>query len=90
MQAVRLRFIAMQLGMEKLILKNGRMIAYFVSNNESPYYKSDTFGKVLNYMQNHPRNCQLREQNGKRSMIINPVVSVSKAYGILKSIVGDS
>ena len=88
-QAVRLRFIAMQLGMEKLILKNGRMIAYFVSNNESPYYKSDTFGKILNYMQHHPRNCQLREQNGKRSMIINPVASVSKAYDILKSIVGD-
>ena len=87
-QAVRVRFVAMQLGIEKLTLKNGRMIAYFISNNESPYYKSETFGKVLDYMQHHPRNCQLREQNGKRSMVVSPVVSVSKAYNILKGIVG--
>ncbi len=89
MQAVRLRFVAVKLGIEKLTLRNGRMIAYFVSNNDSPYYKSETFGKVITYMQDHPRNSQLRDQNSKRSMLVNPVATISKAYDILNSILND-
>ncbi len=87
MLAVRIRFVAIKLGIEKLILKNGRMTAYFVANNESPYYKSETFGSVIDYIQKHPRNSQLKEKNSKRSMIINPVTSVSKGYEILNTIV---
>jgi transcription-repair coupling factor (superfamily II helicase) len=86
MLAVRLRFLAMNLGVEKLTLKNGKLIAYFVSNNDSSYYKSEAFGKILHYMQNHPRNCQLRDQHGKRSMVITHIDSIAKAYGVAKEI----
>lgn len=83
---VRIRFMAVELGIEKLTLKNERMIAYFISNNDSPYYKSDVFGKILQYMQQHPRNSKLRENQGKRSMIMEPVTTISKAFQILKQI----
>jgi transcription-repair coupling factor (superfamily II helicase) len=78
--------MAVELGIEKLTLKNERMIAYFISNNDSPYYKSDVFGKILQYMQQHPRNSKLRENQGKRSMIMDPVTTISKAFQILKQI----
>lgn len=86
MQALRLRWIAQRLGIEKLVLKGGRMSAFLVSNMNSSYYQSDTFGKLLRYAVNHPRQCQLREQNDKRSIVISNVDSVNKAWNILSEI----
>lgn len=84
---VPLRRLAKRLGVEKAILKMERMTLYFVSNLESPYYQSDAFGKVISYMAKYPRNCNLREQNGKRSMVIKNVTSVEQAVRILQEIV---
>lgn len=86
MQALRLRWIAQRLGIEKLVLKGGKMSAFLVSNMNSSYYQSDTFGKLLRYAVNHPRQCQLREQNDKRSIVISNVDSVNKAWNILSEI----
>ena len=83
---VSLRRIAKHLGIEKVTLKAGKMILYFVSNAESPYYQSDTFGKILNYMASHPRNCSLREKNGRRSMSLSDITTVADAVTILKRI----
>ena len=86
MQALRLRWIAQRLGIEKLVLKGGKMSAFLVSNMNSSYYQSDTFGKLLRYAVNHPRQCQLREQNDKRSIVISNVDCVNKAWNILSEI----
>ena len=83
---VSLRRMAKRLGIEKITLKAGKMILYFVSNIESPYYQSDTFGKVLNYMATHPRNCSLREKNGRRSMSVNDISTAEAAVNLLKEI----
>ncbi|MDR2791235.1 MAG: transcription-repair coupling factor [Tannerellaceae bacterium] len=83
---VRLRRIAKQLGMEKVVLKTGRMVTYLVSNTESPYYQSDTFGKLLAFAQRFPRRCSLREQSAKRSLTIREVPSVETAVAILQEI----
>lgn len=84
---VPLRRLAKRLGIEKVILKAGRMTLYFVSNLESPYYQSMAFGKIIDYMSKYPRNCNLREQNGKRSMVIKEIGDVVSAVRILQEII---
>lgn len=84
---VPLRRLAKRLGVEKVILKAGRMSLYFVSNLESPYYQSKAFGKIIDYMAKYPRNCNLREQNGKRSMVVKEIGDVASAVLILQEIV---
>ena len=84
---VPLRRLAKRLGVEKVILKAGKMILFFVSNLESPYYQSAAFGKIIDYMAKYPRDCNLREQNGKRSMVVKNITSVDEAVRILQEIV---
>lgn len=85
-RVVRLRRIAKTLGMEKVILKKGQMSIFLVSNSESPYYESEAFDKLLGFIQKHPRECTLREQNGKRSIVIKNVPTVEVACGYLDEI----
>lgn len=84
-QVVRLRWIAMRYGMEKLVLKSERMTAFLVANPQSNYYQSEQFGRVLQYMTRNPRKCQLREQNGRRSVVFNDVRTVEKALDVILS-----
>ncbi len=81
--ALRLRWLAMQLGFEKVVLKNERMIGYLVSNLKSGYYQTNTFGKILTYMATHPRDCQLKEQNTRRFVSIKNIKKIDQAYEIL-------
>ncbi len=83
---VPLRRIAKRLGIEKIFLKSGRMTLFFVSNPDSPYYQSEAFGKIIGYMSRYPRACNLREQNGKRSMVIKDIKDVQSAVGELQEI----
>ena len=87
LRIVPLRRLAKRLGAEKIFLKAGRMTLFFVSNPDSPYYQSAAFGKVIGYMGRNPRYCNLREQNGKRSMVVKNVESVEMAVSILQEIV---
>ena len=85
-RVVSLRALGKQLGIEKLMLKQGKMNLYFVSNPDSPYYQSDAFGKILKYVSDHTRQCNFREANGKRSVVIAPVASVEVALTICREI----
>ena len=87
LRIVPLRRLAKRLGAEKIFLKAGRMTLFFVSNPDSPYYQSMAFGKVIAYMGANPRYCNLREQNGKRSMVVKNVENVETAVSILQEIV---
>lgn len=87
LRIVPLRRLAKRLGAERVVLKAGRMVLYFVSNPDSPFYQSMAFGKVIGYMGAHPRYCNLREQNGKRSMVVKNVDNVETAVTILQEIV---
>jgi len=80
---IQLRKTARQLGIEKIALKSGRMIIYLISNANSLYYQSCQFDKLLRFIQKHPRICQLRELNGKRSIVIQQINSVEKACKLL-------
>ena len=80
--------MAARLGVEKVFLKGGRMTLFFVSNPDSPYYQSQAFGKIIAYMMKYTRRCDLREQNGKRSMLVKDVTSVEEAVSVLQEVMG--
>ena len=86
MQVVALRRVGKRLGCEKIILKQGRMQMQFVSNPNSVYYQSAAFDKVLNYIGYHPRRCNLKERNGKRSMVVSDVKTVGEGVKVLRAI----
>ena len=85
-RVVSLRRMAKQLGMEKVVLKQGKMILHFVSDEHTRYFQSPAFGKILTYLQKYPRRCQLREIKGKRSMVVAQVDSVKCGMEILQEI----
>src|SRR5574344_562935 len=86
MLVVPLRRTGKQLGCEKIMLKQGKMILYFVQNPNSAYYQSQAFGNILNYIASHARSCNLRENKGKRSMVIEQMDTVGQAVDTLKKI----
>ena len=88
MRVVRLRRMAKSLGCEKIMLKMGRMTMILVSNNNSAYYQSNAFDMMLSYVASNPRRCNLREANGKRSMVVSNVTTVAQAVEILETITG--
>ena len=83
MRVVALRRYGKNLGCEKIMLKQGRMTLFFVSQQDSPYYQSETFDHILNYVAHNPRRCQFREQNGRRSMVISNIPTVEDAVKLL-------
>ena len=85
-RVVPLRVCGKRLGAEKIMLKQGKMYLYFVSNANSPYYQSDVFGRVLEYMTKNVRRCNLREANGKRSMVISDIPSLEAALTVCRAI----
>ena len=82
----RLRYLARRLGIEKIVLKMGQMYMYFVDDSNQAYYKSPMFGRILNYMQAHPRRCRIREKNGRRSIVISNVPTVEEGVALLQEI----
>ena len=85
-RVVPLRAYGKLLGIEKIMLKQQKMYLYFVSNPNSPYYQSDVFGRVLEFMTRNVRQCNLRETNGKRSMVVSEIPSVDAALTICRTI----
>jgi transcription-repair coupling factor (superfamily II helicase) len=85
-RVVSLRRMAKQLGMEKVVLKQGKMILHFISDEPTRYFQSPAFGKILAYLQKYPRRCQLREIKGKRSMVVGQVDTVKCGMEILQEI----
>ena len=85
-RVVRLRRIAKSLGIEKVVLKGKQMTLFLVSDPQSPYYESRAFEKLLTYIQQHPRECQLREVNHKRSVVIKNGDTVEMAVHVMEEI----
>ena len=88
-RVVPLRVCGRQLGIEKLMLKQQKMYLYFVSNPDSPYYQSEAFGRILQYVSTHARQCNFREAGGKRSVVISSVASVEAALSVCRDILTD-
>ena len=83
---VPLRVAGKQLGIEKIMLKQQKMYFYFVSRDDSPYFQSEAFGKILQYVSRYPRKCNFREGKGKRSVVISDIPTVASALSICQEI----
>ena len=83
MQVVPLRRLGKGLGCEKMVLKQNRLALFFVSNSDSPFYRSEAFDRILDFVGSNPRRCNFREANGKRSIVIADVPTVTQAVSIL-------
>ena len=80
---VKIRNAGARLGFEKIIIKNGLLIAFFVSNPMSPYYKSDTFASVMEKIASCQGSIELKQNENKLKILSRNVVSLKQAYGIL-------
>jgi len=83
---IRLRWKSKALGFEKIILKNSQLKAYFVSNPNSGFYKSDIFTSILNYVQRHPNQSRMKEEKGRLSISFSRVITVADANTLLAEI----
>jgi transcription-repair coupling factor (superfamily II helicase) len=83
---VRMRWAAMKLGFEKITLKNNKMLAYFLSKQDSEYYNSPMFKAVLSYAQKTPKQTALKEQNSKLWLTIESIKSVDEAIVVFEKI----
>lgn len=83
---VRMRWLAMTLGFEKITLKNNKMLAYFLSKQDSDYYNSSMFKAALLYAQKTPKQSFLKEQNNKLWLTLENIKSVDEAILVLQKI----
>nr|WP_047548383.1 transcription-repair coupling factor [Psychroserpens sp. Hel_I_66] len=90
LNSVRVKWIATQIGLEKIIMKKGRFVGYFINDQKSAFYQSNNFTKVLQYVQTHPNECKMKEKqtrNGLRLLLtFENIKSVKQALSKLQNI----
>ena len=84
LNTVRLRWIAKDLGFEKILLRHHNMTAYFVSNQASKYYESSTYLQIMQYIMNNPKRTALKEINDKLQLTVKEVSTVTQALELLR------
>lgn len=85
-ETMRLRWLARETGMEKLVLKSGKMIGYFVSKENSPFYQSDKFTRVLEFVKLNPHAGKMYQKDNSLRISFNDVLTISNAVKILRAI----
>ena len=83
---VRIRQLGQKLGFEKIIIKNGVLIAFFISNQMSQYYKSDRFMKILENISLHPKLFELKQNDSKLRIFSRNIDSIARAYEVLSKL----
>jgi transcription-repair coupling factor (superfamily II helicase) len=86
LKAVRLRWLAKQTGVEKIILKNRTLIAYFVSNPDALFYRSEIFNRVIGNIQRNPKLFRMRQDKDRLSLRVNNIDNIEKTIGILEQL----
>ena len=88
LNSVRIKWIANSIGLEKIVMKQGKMIGYFISDQQSAFYQTPNFTRVLQYVQSHAQQCKIKEKqtrNGLRLLLVfENIRSVDRAYLALK------
>ena len=83
---VRIRQLGQKLGFEKIIIKNGVMIAFFISNPLSQYYRSEMFSRILESVSQNPKLFELKQNDNRLRVFARNVDGIAKAYSILKKL----
>ncbi len=85
-EIIKLKWIAIDLGFQKIIIKNNIFIGFFPLNQKSTYYSSPTFAKILDYIQNHPGNIAIKENKEKLTLRIGGIDRLDKVLVVLKKV----
>ena len=92
MNSIRIKWVATRVGIEKLVMKQGKMIGYFVSDQQSDFYQSNRFHKVLQFVQKHSSICKMKEKqtpNGLRLLLtFDNVKSTRRALELMEMLGG--
>ena len=90
LNSVRIKWKASRLGLEKLIMKKGRLVGYFISDQQSGFYQTDHFTRILQYVQTHPQSCTMKEKQTRAGLRLlltfSSINSVEKALKVLSEI----
>jgi transcription-repair coupling factor (superfamily II helicase) len=90
LNSIKIKWIASKLGIEKLIMKQGKMVCYFVSDQQSSYYSSAQFTKILQFVQKNSSICKMKEKqtpNGLRLLLtFENAKSINKCLGFLEMV----
>ncbi len=85
-EVMRLKWLAIDLGLEKITLKHKKMICYFISDQKSMFYKTPVFEKVLYFIQTNQKLCRMKEGNNKLTLTFENIKNISAAKSILEKI----
>jgi transcription-repair coupling factor (superfamily II helicase) len=77
----KLRWLAQELGMERIVIKSQKLVGYFIANPQSPFFETETFTYLLNAIQSNPSGYRLAQQNDKLRLVIEPVNHIKDAMG---------
>lgn len=90
MEAIRLRWLGQQMGLEKMVLKKGTLIGTFIADQKHSFFGSDTFHAVLRAVQAQPKRFKVYEKGGTLRVSVQDVKNVREAKVALESVVGVS
>jgi transcription-repair coupling factor (superfamily II helicase) len=83
LDTIRLRWLARSIGFEKLVLRNQRLTAYFITNEESSYFQSPQFTFILEFMKTNPKLFGMKEEKNRLYLIFSGISSISQAVKAL-------
>jgi transcription-repair coupling factor (superfamily II helicase) len=86
LDVVRIKWIAVALGIEKILLKNNLLIAYFISDPASGFYRSPLFVSIMNFVNNHQKRMSVKQKESKLSLTITNIETVKSAIEVLRNI----
>ena len=81
--SIRLRWKGKSLGFKKILLKSDKMIGSFVTDQESPYYQSEIFTQILQFIQSNPPGVKMYERNNGLRLSVENISSIGQAIGFL-------
>ena len=92
LNSVRIKWIAKEMGLEKVVMKKGVMIGYFVGDQQSEFYQSEIFSKILHYVQKHPGRCRIKEKDTRKGLRLllsfSNINSIEEALKALRPFAG--
>ena len=88
-EAIKLRWKGKEIGFERIIIKNNSLRAYFISDNQSNYFESKSFKKILNFLKKNPQSCELKQLNGKLSLRKKNISDISDVLILFKKILSE-
>jgi transcription-repair coupling factor (superfamily II helicase) len=88
LNSVRIKWIASHIGLEKVIMKQGKLIGYFIADQQSRFYQTPAFTKVLQYVQTHSHSCTMKEKKTRAGLRLlltfEKISSIERALKVLE------